>query len=280
MTGAWASPRFPPPLFLSHGAPDLLLAPAPLRDFLDALAVGRPRPAVLLVVSAHWLTRVPTVDVSLRPATLHDFAGFGPELAQFRYAVPGAPAAAERLATMLVDDGRTVLRETRGLDHGAWVPLSRIFPAGEVPTFELSLQPQHGARYHFELGRALAPWLAAEGAQLVASGGATHDLASLGRRDDGVQAEFERWLVERVERGDLPALLEWESQAPAARRAHPTSEHLLPLFVALGAAAGAPGRALFRGTGWGALQLTAFEFGGGAVALPPAPGQSANSRSI
>jgi 4,5-DOPA dioxygenase extradiol len=250
------------PLFVSHGAPDLLTTPGAAHDFLAKLGERRPRPRRALVASAHWTTGAPAVDVSATPRTIHDFAGFGEELGRATYAARGAPELAREVAARLREAGLDVDERERGLDHGAWVPLALLFPQADVATCQLSLQPDvdDAPRRHLELGRALAPALGEE-TLLLGSGGATHDLASLGREDDGSAKAFDDWLVARVEEGDVEALLEYRERAPFAARHHPTEEHLLPLFVALGAAGpGARGRALHRSTTWGALSMTAFEF--------------------
>lgn len=247
-------------LFVSHGAPDLLLEPGATRDFLAGLGATLRTTPFVVVVSAHWWSESPEVDLSGTPRTIHDFAGFGPELAAWRYPASGAPAAAERAAQLIERAGLPVERRVRGLDHGAWVPLSLMAPAADVPAFQLSIQPQRDARHHFALGRAIAPLLDG-GALLLASGGATHDLSRLGQPVDEGADRFERWLVERVEAGDRDALLDWERAAPSPRSAHPSPDHLLPLFVALGAAPEGPGTPLHRGLSHGSLHMTAFGWG-------------------
>ena len=248
-----------PVLFVSHGAPDLLLEPGPARDFLDGLG-ARPRPRFALVVSAHWITPAPELDVSAEPRTIHDFSGFGPELAAWRHPARGDPEAAERAARVLEQAGFAVARRVRGLDHGAWVPLARMAPAADWPAFQLSIQLERDTRHHFALGRAIAPLLD-DGGLLLASGGATHDLSRLGQPVDEGADRFERWLVERVEADDRDALLDWERAAPSPRRAHPSPDHLLPLFVALGAAPPGPGATLHRSLSHGSLHMTAFGWG-------------------
>jgi len=247
-------------LFVSHGAPDLLLEPSATRDFLAGLGAPLRAAPFVVVVSAHWWSEAPEVDLSDAPRTIHDFAGFGPELAAWRYAARGEPAAAERAARLLEQAGFAVARRRRGLDHGAWVPLSLMAPAADVPAFQLSIQPQLDARHHFEVGRAIAPLLDG-GALLLASGGATHDLSRLGLPVDPGADAFERWLVARVEADDRESLLDWERAAPSPRRAHPSPDHLLPLFVALGAAPSGPGTTLHRGLSHGSLHMTAIGWG-------------------
>lgn len=230
-----------PVVFVSHGAPDALLK-AP-----DAVAcwgeIGRsvPRPAAILVVSAHWEARQPTVSLSGSPETIHDFSGFSPELYRMQYRAPGAPALAERVASLLTSAGLAAdSHPDRGLDHGAWVPLTAMYPQAEVPVTQLSLVRDADPATHFELGRALAP-LREEGVLIVGSGAITHNFAWLDWRAKADKAAFPQaevfsnWVADRLAAQDISALLTYRS-APYGAESHPSEEHFLPLFVALGAA--------------------------------------------
>lgn len=230
-----------PVVFVSHGAPDALLK-AP-----DAVAcwgeIGRsvPQPAAILVVSAHWEARKATVSLSGSPETIHDFSGFSPELYRMQYRAPGAPALAERVISLLSAAGiEADSNPSRGLDHGAWVPLSAMYPQADVPVTQLSLLRDADPATHFELGRALAP-LRDEGVLIVGSGAITHNFAWLDWRADAdkapmPQAEvFTDWVAERLAAQDIESLLAYRS-APYGAESHPSEEHFLPFFVALGAA--------------------------------------------
>ena len=164
-----------PVVFISHGAPDALLK-AP-----DAVACWRdigqqlPEPSAILVISAHWEARQPTASLSGAPETLHDFSGFSPELHRMQYPAPGAPALAERTVALLGSAGIPAeLHPSRGLDHGAWVPLSAMYPQATVPVTQLSLIRNGSPAQHFALGQALAP-LRDEGVLIVATGAITHN---------------------------------------------------------------------------------------------------------
>lgn len=252
------------PLFLSHGAPSLILEDVPARTFLAGLfpaAVERPR--ALVVASAHWLTRAPAVDAARHPRTIHDFSGFPAELSRIQYPAPGAPDLADEIVAELARAGLTAQVAERGLDHGAWVPLALALPAANVPVLQVSLQPHLGAAHHLRLGRALARFRD-EGVLVVGSGSATHDLRALeppGSATPDWVSEFDDWLVAAVERGDEDALVDYRRRAPFAAQNHPTEEHYFPLLVALGAAGpGARGRTLHRSTTYGVLAMTAFAF--------------------
>lgn len=252
------------PLFLSHGAPSLILEDVPARTFLEGLFAGATaRPRALVVASAHWLTNEPAVDGSRAPRTIHDFSGFPPQLSRIRYPAPGDPVLAGEVAAEFARHGLAAQIVERGLDHGAWVPLVLALPDATVPVLQVSLQPHRGAAHHLRLGRALARFRD-EGVLVVGSGSATHDLGSLAPPGSGTPAwvrAFDDWLVDAVERGDEEALVEYRRRAPFAERNHPTEEHFLPLLVALGAAGpGARGRVLHRSTTYGVLAMSAFEF--------------------
>lgn len=230
-----------PSLFISHGAPTLALDGSPAADFLRRLGAQFPRPEAVVVASAHWTESGPVVTASERPSTIHDFRGFRPELYEIEYAAPGAPAIARRVRDLLVAAGFDCRSDAeRGLDHGAWVPLSLMYPEADVPVLQLALQPDEGPSYHYELGRALRPLLA-DGVLILGSGSLTHNLREIQFDDESAAppawtTEFRDWMAGCLSGGDLPALLDYRARAPHAARNHPTEEHLLPLFVAMGAA--------------------------------------------
>ncbi|MEP7028901.1 MAG: class III extradiol ring-cleavage dioxygenase, partial [Candidatus Eisenbacteria bacterium] len=155
------------------------------------------------------------------------------------------------------------LDDRRGLDHGAWVPLSLLYPDADVPVIQLSVQSRLDAAHHVALGAALAP-LRKESVLILGSGGATHDLrrAAFGADEQAVPPDirsFEEWLVECVTGGDTDSMVEWRTHAPYPEANHPTPEHFLPLFVPLGAAPEATkGRLLHRAFAYGALSMAAF----------------------
>ena len=231
-----------PTIFLSHGSPMLAIQDSPARRFLQGLGKSLGRPEAIVVVSAHWETRGgPAVSLAERPDTIHDFGGFPRALFEIRYPAPGAPATAGRAAQLLETAGIAVgVSGTRGLDHGAWVPLSLMYPDADIPVTQLSIVRRAATADHERLGRALAA-LRNEGVLVVGSGSLTHNLYEF--RGQGIDApvphwvgDFEAWMKARLENGDRAALLEYRRAAPFAAQNHPTEEHLMPLFVAMGAA--------------------------------------------
>ncbi|MBI5430508.1 MAG: dioxygenase [Nitrosomonadales bacterium] len=236
-----------PVVFVSHGAPDALLSSPDAVACWRKIGLSVPEPKAVLVVSAHWEAFQPTVSRSDAPETIHDFSGFAPELYRMQYRAPGAPALAERVVSLLSATGLTAglhidpaMDSRRGLDHGAWVPLSAMYPQADVPVMQLSLVRNADPATHFELGRALAP-LREEGVLIVGSGAITHNFGWLDRRAQAGDAPlpkaeaFTDWVAGRLAAQDMSALLAYRT-APHGAEAHPSEEHFLPLFVALGAA--------------------------------------------
>jgi len=231
-----------PVVFVSHGAPDALLKAPDTVACWREIGASMPEPAAILAVSAHWQARSPTLSLAGAPETLHDFSGFPPSLYRLHYPAPGAPALAERSAALLAAAGIAAeLHPSRGLDHGAWVPLSAMFPEANVPVTQLSLLRDGSPTAHLALGQALAP-LREEGVLILASGAITHNFAWLDLQAQADAAPlpqaraFADWLGGRLAARDVRALLDYRT-APFGAEAHPSEEHLLPLFVALGAAA-------------------------------------------
>ena len=230
-----------PVLFVPHGAPTMALEPGEAGAALSAFATRIPRPPAILVISAHWNTAIPTFSAACKPETIHDFYGFPQALYAIRYPVCGAVKWAMEGRALLEEAGFEVgVDPKRGLDHGAWVPLRLMYPDASVPVAAISLQTRLGPEHHYRLGQALAP-LRDAGVMILASGNLTHNLGHFGLRHGmGVSLDyvrdFQTWWRERVEARDVEALLDYRRQAPGAQEAHPTEEHLLPFFVALGAA--------------------------------------------
>lgn len=258
-----------PTLFVSHGAPTLAIEENDTTRFLKSLGKELSRPRAILCVSAHWGTRVPVVSAAERPETIHDFGGFPEELYRMRYPAPGAPELAWRALELLKEAGiESQVSTDRGLDHGAWIPLKLIYAEADVPVAQLSVQPQSRPDAHFRLGQALVQ-LRREGVLILATGSATHNLSLIGRESDWAR-QFDDWLYEKITHGAYDELLEYRRLAPHAEMAHPTDEHLLPLFVAAGAGAAAAtggrrleGVCLHRGWTYGNLSMAAYKFGDG-----------------
>jgi 4,5-DOPA dioxygenase extradiol len=218
-----------PALFVSHGAPTLIITPGEARDFLSALGAQLPRPRAVLAVSAHWETVEPTVSLAPHPETIHDFSGFPRELYEMRYPAPGAVELAKRTSALLTQAGLAARADDRrGLDHGAWVPLKLIYPDADIPVTQLSVQSKLDARH-----QSTPAWV----------------------------SDFSDWVSDASNSSDLDTLLRYREQAPAAARNHPTEEHFLPFFVALGAgSASTQASRIHQSTTFGVLAMDAYRF--------------------
>jgi 4,5-DOPA dioxygenase extradiol len=248
-----AAPHLPT-LFVSHGSPMFALNPGQtgpaLRDYGETLRHSGGLKAVV-VMSPHWMARQPAVMFHPHPDTWHDFGGFPEPLYHLQYPAPGSVALAQKVLERLQAAGmRPVADAQRPFDHGAWVPLMHLLPQADVPVVQVALPAGFGPAEAYALGAALSD-LRQQGVLLVGSGSMTHNLQAFFSGRPALEAPpapyvqaFSRWVEARLLAHDLAAMLDYRAQAPAAAQAHPTDEHFLPLYFALGAA------------GWGAA-LTA-----------------------
>lgn len=260
-----------PTLFISHGSPMLAIQESPAHDFLRQLGKSLPRPQAILVVSAHWeTTQHLAVSLAEQPETIHDFGGFPRALFEIEYPAPGAPKLAVRTADLLEQAGYAVERNsTRGLDHGAWVPLRLMYPEADIPVTQLSVAHHASPAVHEKIGQVLQT-LRDEGVLIIGSGSLTHNLYEA--RGQAVDAEvpswvsdFGDWFKDKLDHNfcneQRSALLDYRKQAPFAVRNHPTEEHLLPLFVAMGAAGeGAKAQQLHTSYQYGVLAMDVYGF--------------------
>ncbi|WP_266169581.1 dioxygenase family protein [Dyella subtropica] len=261
-----------PSLYISHGSPMTALHPGQVGVRLAELAQALPRPKAIVIASAHWLARQPSVGGAARPETIHDFHGFPRELYDIHYPAPGAPALAAQVVELLDKAGLpTMLDPEQGLDHGAWVPLRLLYPNADIPVVPLSIQPKLGPEHQYIVGRALAS-LREEGVLVIGSGSITHNLHDfrLGYSEQN-EAPYVRpfidWIEQKLKASDTAALLDYRRQAPFAQRAHPTDEHLLPLYVALGAAGEqATAQRIDAGVDLGFLAMDIYRFDDAAIA--------------
>lgn len=258
-----AIPGRMPALYLSHGAPPLADDALWTRQLAD-WSGGLPRPAAILMISAHWEEAPLALGATTTVPLVHDFWGFPERYYEVRYAAPGAPALADRVRKMLRGAGTPVQDlPDRGLDHGAYVPLVEMYPGADIPVLQLSM-PTLDPQKLLQLGRRLAP-LRDEGVLIVGSGFFTHNLAALrhaGPQPPSWSAEFDAWGREALDAQDVDALLDFAHAAPAAALAHPRTEHFAPLFVTLGAAEGEldRGRSVIDGF-WAGLAKRSVQFG-------------------
>lgn len=254
--------QMPRSLFLGHGVPTLALSKHPTADALRQLGRDMRAPPAVIVVSPHRQARGFDPGVAPRFSAWHDFGGFEPALYQLRYDPPGDPALAARASELIAAAGLpTRASSDARIDHGVWVPLRLMWPDAQIPVVPIS-QQMSGPAAHYALGRALRP-LTDEGALVIGSGSITHNLGDVARWDESAPVptwarEFDDWIAEQLASGDVESLVRYRELAPHAAHAHPTEDHLLPLFVALGA--GTSGAPLHRGFSYGSVSMASYSF--------------------
>lgn len=252
-----------PSIFISHGSPMLALKPGASGPALTQLAAELPRPKAILLVSAHWETADLRVGNAAQPGTWHDFGGFPAALYQVQYPAPGQPELATQVVELLKDAGLSAqLDPERPFDHGAWVPLSLMYPQADIPVVQLSLPSRLGPAMQTRIGQALAS-LREQGVLLIGSGSITHNLGELDWQAGPEVVTpwakaFRDWIVEQLAQDNKLALQDYLRQAPQARRNHPSDEHLLPLFFAQGA--GQHFSLVHQGFTFGALGMDIYRF--------------------
>lgn len=228
-----------PVLFVSHGSPMLAIEPGSLGAKLAALGDQWDKVRGIVVVSPHWQTSGQKIGSHSHPETIHDFGGFPRVLYTLNYPAPGSHDLAQQVQRALASYGiKADLDNDQGLDHGVWVPLMHLRPEADIPVVPVSLPEDATPETAFVLGQALSS-LRENGIAIIGSGSMTHNLYEF--RGPGVTqpqeyvTEFSSWVRSAVEKRDTASLVHYRTQAPHAVRAHPTDEHFLPLFVALGA---------------------------------------------
>jgi 4,5-DOPA dioxygenase extradiol len=228
-----------PSLYLSHGAPPLFEDPAWMRQ-LFTWAHGLPKPRAILIVSAHWESAPLSISSTAASTPLvYDFGGFAERYFKMTYATPDATWLGEQVSALIPDSMSLHEHRSRGLDHGAWVPLKVMYPDADIPVLQLSM-PTHDPEKLMDLGRRLAE-LRQQGVLIIGSGYMTHGLPFLTRENfmglgepQGWSNDFDAWAKEALLNRDIETLMDYK-RAPGMPYAHPTVEHYTPLFVTLGA---------------------------------------------
>ena len=259
--------------FIGHGAPTLGLEKSgptvdAWRQWGRDLVKDHGTPKGIVMLSAHWLDRVTHFGPTRPIGLIYDFYGFPDELYQVTYAAPAAPDLGKRTQELLQKAGlKAIESPTRGLDHGAWVPLSHMFPKAEVPVLQVSLGTRVPMKEHIALGTALAP-LREEGYLLLGSGNVTHNLRAVdfsdryGEPHDWAK-DFDEWVVEKLEARDLDGLANYQREAPEPHRAQPTDDHFTPLIAAFAAALSTGPQKIrypHQGFEYGTLSMRCVEF--------------------
>ena len=242
-------------LFISHGAPTLVMEPGETGKLLSTLGATLPRPKAILMVSAHWDTPIAKVSNATKPETIYDFGGLPQAMFDMQYPADGSPMLADDTAHLLENAGIAIQQESHGLDHGAWVPLKLMFPDADIPVAQLSIQSRpskslniqdlaeqrlNAPRAHYALGQAIGT-LQNDNIMIICSGAITHNLNDFFSMKVDVKALdyvalFADWVGEKIALNDINSLINYRTQSQFGQQAHPSEDHILPLFVALGAA--------------------------------------------
>ena len=225
-----------PALFISHGAPTLAIEQSATTSALARIGQNLPKPRAIIIMSAHWQSAKFEISSNPQPKTWHDFSGFASELYELQYPAAGQPALAETLAHQLTARGITCrVNPLRISDHGVWAPLLHLYPEADIPIVQISLPRHYDSVACYQLGAQLAQ-LRDEQILLIGSGSITHNLQALRWQAESIDKtarDFKVWLLQQL-KTDIPSALDWQ-QYPNYQNVHPSDEHLLPLFFALGA---------------------------------------------
>jgi len=221
------------PVFIGHGSPMNAIKRGRYSGFLGAYAASIPKPRAILVISAHWQTEGTRITASANPSQIYDFFGFPDELYALKYAPPGSPELAREVAAAIPE---IALDEARGIDHAGWAVAKHLYPEGNVPLLELSLDYTKREREHYELGKRLAP-LADRGVLVIGSGNLVHNLREASFDDEARSFPWalaaDQWFAERIARDEDRELIEYRDCFSGWQRALPTDEHYLPFLYIL-----------------------------------------------
>ena len=253
-----------PVVFVGHGTPFSAIDPNVWTAQWDRVGRSLPRPAAILMISAHWLTRgASLVTASAAPQMNYDISGFPREIYEFRYPAPGHPAAAREVERALQGQIPVQGDTSWGLDHGTWLPLKYMFPAADIPVLQLSIDYGRPPAFHYELARYLRT-LRSKGVLIIGSGNVVHNLGERGGtgvtetpRDWAI--EFDKRMASAVASGRHSDAIDFLSLGALATQAHPTYDHFLPFLYSLGLVEpGGPVQTFCEGFQWPGISMRSF----------------------
>lgn len=252
-----------PSLFLAHGSPMLAIQESPYTDFLKKLGQAI-QPRAIVIFTAHWESDILTISASDDPYdTIYDFYGFPDDLYQIKYSAKGSSQVAALLEEHFSSKGIPTQKDfSRGLDHGAWSLLSRLYPEADIPVVQVSVNPYLSPADQYQIGLAIKD-LGKEDILVIGSGVTVHNLRALKWHQTEPEAwavEFDDWLIDHLNTQDFDALLTYEEAAPHARLAVPRPEHFVPFFIAMGSGYLEKARVLHRSYEMGTLSYLCLEF--------------------
>ncbi len=252
------------PIFISHGAPTISLSNSEAANFLKEYGKTISKPKAVLIISAHNDTKSLKVSANNNNEIIYDYFGFPKEFYEIKYNSFGSIDIAQDISDLFNDNGILCeLSENQALDHGAWIPLCLMFPQPDFPIIALSIQSSLSTGHHYEIGRILKS-LSQDNILIIASGSFTHNLRELDINDQSEPVwskSFSDWFDKTLQENRVCDLLAYRRNAPFAEIAHPTEEHLLPLFVALGAKSDDTKiQKLHDSVEYGSLRMNAYTF--------------------
>ncbi|MCU6709044.1 dioxygenase [Paenibacillus sp. J5C_2022] len=253
-----------PSYFFAHGAPSIVLEDNEYTQMLKIFKDQTPRPKAIVLFSAHWEESVQVIGAAETYGTIYDFGGFQDELYEMTYPANSDRPLSEQIQSLLLKHGiPSELDDKRGLDHGAWAILKLLYPDADIPIVALSVNRFLTNEQQYQIGKALGK-LREHDVLIIGSGGTVHNLRALNWRSQGVDEwaeQFDNWLQSKLESWDTEALFHYHEQAPHAREAVPTSEHFIPLLLAMGSGdANRQAKLLHRSYQFGNLSLSCWQF--------------------
>ncbi|WNS43136.1 class III extradiol ring-cleavage dioxygenase [Paenibacillus sp. MMS20-IR301] len=253
-----------PSYFFAHGAPSIVLEDNDYTKLLKEFKDHAPRPKAIVVFSAHWEEAVQSVGAAAEYETIYDFGGFQDELYQMTYPARSNREVVEQIQSLFDQQGiMNVTDERRGLDHGVWAVLKLLYPEADIPVIALSVDRDLPNEQQYQIGKALAK-LREQDVLIIGSGGTVHNLRKLNWRSEAIDSwaeQFDSWVQDKLESWDTEALFKYRERAPRAAEAVPTSEHFIPLLLAMGAGdANRSAKLLHRSYQYGNLSLSCWQF--------------------
>ncbi|MCQ6562486.1 DODA-type extradiol aromatic ring-opening family dioxygenase [Paenibacillus mendelii] len=252
-----------PALFLAHGSPMLAIEQTPYTAFLEKLG-QQIQPKAIVVFTAHWETEKVTISsMDDEYETIYDFGGFPDELYAIQYKAKGSTEIASLVAEKLASHGIAAEKDSqRGLDHGSWTLLHRMYPRANIPVVQISVNPYRSPEDQYKIGAALKG-LGGEDILVIGSGVTVHNLRVLNWGQSTPEpwaVEFDDWLLDRMEQQDLTSLFRYAELAPHAKLAVPRAEHFVPLFIAMGSGSQQQASVIHRSYDMGTLSYLCLQF--------------------
>lgn len=256
-----------PALFISHGSPMMAVEKSKTALFLQQLGRRIARPKAIIVFSAHFDKPQDVVITSGQaPETIHDFYGFPSALYDIHYHAPGSPELAEKIAVLFKQQGiKPILDSEQGWDHGVWIPLKLLFPEADIPVVEISINSRLGAAANYRYGQIVST-LREQGVLIIGSGGISHNLSEVFNPNPSADKTkrvltFTNWVKNKLSTGNIQSLLNYLNEAPHVLFNHPSQEHFLPLFAALGSSDPSAVKRIHKDIEYGVLAMDAYQFG-------------------